>query len=106
MIHSASTQQLIVVELAVPYENRMEEAHFYKKEKYINLPKELENAGSRAVVMPVEVGVRGFVASSVYDLLTKLSICGNKRTKALKLISENGSRWIWSRRNERFLQND
>ena len=54
--------------------------------------------------MPVEVGAREFIGSSVYDLLTKLSIYGNKRTKALKLlaeIAENSSRWIWSRRNER-----
>ncbi|KAK3706431.1 hypothetical protein RRG08_047999 [Elysia crispata] len=70
VIHSASTQQLIMVELTVPYENRMEEAHIYKREKYQNLTKELENAGYKAVVMPVEVGARGFVGSSVYDLLT------------------------------------
>ena len=41
VIHSASTQQLIMVELIVPYENRMEEAHIYKREKYMNLTKEL-----------------------------------------------------------------
>ena len=107
--HSGSTQQLIMVELTVPYENRKEEAHIYKREKYMNLTKELENAGYKAVVMPVEVGARGFVGSSVYDHLTKLSLCGNKRTKALKLlaeIAENSSRWIWSRRNKRFLHKD
>ena len=84
-----------MVELTVPYENRMEEAHIYKREKYMNLTKELENAGYKAVMMPFEVGARGFVGSSVYDLLTKLSICGNDRTKALKLlaeIAENSSR--------------
>ncbi|KAK3744418.1 hypothetical protein RRG08_000851 [Elysia crispata] len=54
VIHSGSTQQLIMVELTVPYENRMEEAHTYKREKYMNLTKELENAGYKAVVMPVE----------------------------------------------------
>ena len=70
-----------MVELTVPYENRMEEAHSYKREKYMNLTKELENAEYKAVVMPVEVGARGFVGSSVYDLLTKLSICGNKSSK-------------------------
>ena len=60
----------------------------YKRAKYLNLTKELRNAGFRAVVMPVEVGARAFIGSSVYDLLTKLSICGNKRTKALKLLAE------------------
>ena len=103
MIHSSSTQQIIVVELTVPYESRMEEAHTY------DLTKELRDAGYKAVVMPVEVGARGFIGSSVYDLLTKLSICGNTRTKALKLLAEtaeNSSRWIWSRRNERSLHKD
>ncbi|GFN87085.1 transient receptor potential cation channel subfamily a member 1-like [Plakobranchus ocellatus] len=54
--------------------------------------------------MPVEIGARGFVGSSVYGLLSKLSIGGNKRTKALRLLAEtaeNSSRWIWSRRNEK-----
>ena len=98
-----------MVELTVPYENRMEEAHIYEREKHLNLSKELENAGYKAVVMPVEVGARGFGRSSVYDFLTKLSICGNQRTKALKLlakIAEKGFRWIWSRRNERFFHMD
>ena len=109
-IHSDSTQQRIMVELTVPYEkNRMEEAHIYKREKYLNMTRELENTGYKAVVMPVEVGARGFVGSSVYDLQTKLSICGNKRTKALKVlaeIAENSSRWIWSKRNERLIHKD
>ncbi|KAK3733166.1 hypothetical protein RRG08_046087 [Elysia crispata] len=97
MIYSVFTPQLIMVELTVPYENRTEEAHIYKREKYLNLTKELENTGYKAVVMPVEVGARGFVGSSVYDLLNKLLIGGNKRTKALKLLAEmaeNNSRWI------------
>ena len=38
--------------------------------------------------MPVNVGAREFIGSSVYDLLTKLSIYGNKGTKVLKLLSE------------------
>ena len=58
VIHSASTQQLIMVKLAVLYENRMEEAHIYKREKYLNLIKELDGAGYKAVVMLVEVGAR------------------------------------------------
>ena len=86
-----------MVELTVPYESRMEEAHTYKRDNYLNLSKELRNAGYRAVVMPVEGGARAFIRSSVYDLLTKLSICGNKTTKALKLlaeIAEGSSQWI------------
>ena len=90
------------MELTVPYEKRMDEAQIYKREKYLDLTKELENAGYKAVVMPVTVGARGFIVSSVYYLLTKLPICGKKRTKALKLlvgIAENS-------RNKRFLTKD
>ena len=76
-----------MVKLTIPYENRMEEAHIYKSEKYLNLTIDLEDA-SYKVVIPVEVGGRGFIGSSVFDLLTKLLICGNKRTKALKLLAE------------------
>ena len=43
----------------------MEDAHIYKREKILNLIKELENAGYKAVVMPVEVGARGLMGSSV-----------------------------------------
>ncbi|GFN94214.1 reverse transcriptase [Plakobranchus ocellatus] len=109
VIHSASTQQIIMVELAVPYESRMEEAHAFKEGKYLDLTKELKKDGYEAKVMPVEIGARGFVGSSAYGLLSKLSIGGNKRIKALRLLAEtaeNSSRWIWSRRNERLLHKD
>ncbi|GFO24216.1 polyprotein [Plakobranchus ocellatus] len=92
-----------MVELTVPYESRMEEAHAFKEAKYLELTKELKKDGYEAKVMPVEIGARGFVGSSAYGLLflSKLSIGGNRRTKALRLLAEtadNSSRWIWSRR--------
>ncbi|GFO02696.1 reverse transcriptase [Plakobranchus ocellatus] len=37
LIHSASTQQIIMVELTVLYESRMEEAHAFKEGKYLDL---------------------------------------------------------------------
>ncbi|GFO27064.1 polyprotein [Plakobranchus ocellatus] len=87
----------------------MEEAHAFKEGKYLDLTKELKKDGYEAKVMPVDIGARGFVDSLVYGLLSKLSIFGNKRTKALRLLAEtaeNSSRWIWSRRNERLLHKD
>ncbi|GFS27987.1 polyprotein [Elysia marginata] len=98
-----------MVELTVSYESRMEQAHAYKKEKYLDLTKELEESGYMAKIMPIEIGARGFAGSSAYDLLSKLSISGNKRTKALTLpakTAENSSRWIWSRRNEQLLHKE
>ena len=64
---------------------------------YLNLTKELEDAGYKAVVMPFEVGAKGFIGPSVYDLQTKLSIFDNERTKSLWLLSEiaeNSTWWI------------
>ncbi|GFN87611.1 reverse transcriptase [Plakobranchus ocellatus] len=98
-----------MVELIVPYESRMEEAHAFKEGKYLDLTKELKKDGYEAKVMPVEIGARGFMGSSAYRLLSKLSICGNKRTKALRLLAEtaeNSYPWIWSRRNKRLLHKD
>ncbi|RUS80559.1 hypothetical protein EGW08_011699 [Elysia chlorotica] len=39
---------------------RKEEVHVYKREKHLNLTKELRDAGYKAVVMAVEIGARGF----------------------------------------------
>ncbi|GFR61993.1 polyprotein [Elysia marginata] len=77
-----------MVELTVPYESRMEQAHTYKKEKYLDLTKELGQSGYTAKIMPIDIGARGFAGSSAYNLLIKLLISGNKRTKDLKLLAE------------------
>ena len=109
VFHSASTRQIIMVELTVPYESRMEEAHIYKTEKYHDLTKELEKDGYCARILPVEIGARGFIGTSAYNLLTKLAITGSKRTKALKTLAETAeasSRWIWTRRNETLLHKE
>ncbi|GFN97441.1 reverse transcriptase [Plakobranchus ocellatus] len=88
-----------MVELTVSYESRIEEAHAFKEGKYLDLTKELKKDGYEAKVMPVEIGARGFVGSSAYGIQSKLSTCGNNRTKALRLLAEtaeNSSRWILS----------
>ena len=95
-----------MVELTVPYESRMDAANTYKRAKYTDLSKELEQKGYKARILPVEVGARGFVGASAHDLLSKLSIKGKKRTRSLKALAEtaeNSSRWIWSRRNAQLL---
>ncbi|GFO07108.1 polyprotein [Plakobranchus ocellatus] len=61
VIHSASTQQIIMVELTVPCESRMEVAHALREGKYQGLTKELKKDGYEAKVMPVEIGARGSV---------------------------------------------
>ena len=97
------TTTLVIMDLTVPYGNSRRGPHLQKKE----IPEIAQRANSidvgyKAIKCPLRFGARGFIGSSVYDLQTKLSICGNKRTKSLKLLAEigkNSSRWIWSRRN-------
>ena len=65
-----------MVKLTFLHENRMEEVRIYKREKCLNLTKELKDTSYKAVEMPVEVVARGFIGHSVCDLLTKLSGSG------------------------------
>ena len=60
-------------------------------------------SGFKTKVLAIEIGARGFVGASAYNLMKQLSISGKKRTRALKAMAEaaeKSSSWIWSRRNE------
>ncbi|GFO00591.1 reverse transcriptase [Plakobranchus ocellatus] len=49
------------------------------------------------------VSARGFLGTSAYNLLSKLSINDQRRIIALKAFdetAENSSRWIWGRKNK------
>ena len=103
VLHSKSAMEILLIELTVPYESRIDDAHVYKTEKYSDLAKELQEAGFKTRVLAVEIGARGFVASSTYSLLQKLSISSKSRTRTLKAMgeaAEKASSWIWSRRNK------
>ena len=103
VLHSRSSKTVILIVLTVPYESRMEEAHIYKTEKYAGLAKSLRRSGFQATVLAIEIGARGFVGTSAYDLMRQLSVSGRKRTRALKTMAEaaeKSSSWLWSRRND------
>ena len=103
VLHSQKTKQILLIELTVPYESRIEEAHVYKTEKYADLVTGLREDGFQARVFAVEVGARGFIGSSAYDLMKHLSISGKSRTRTLRAMAEaaeTSSSWIWSRRNK------
>ena len=106
VLHSQSAQQLILIELTVPYESRIEAAHIFKTEKYSDLANNLKTAGFKAKVIAVEIGARGFIGKSAYSLMKQLSVPSRKRTRALKALAEaaeKASSWIWARRNENHL---
>ena len=97
------TKQIIMIELTVPSESRIDEQHWYKMEKYTELIQAVKGAGYSARIIAVEVGARGMVGISVYDLLKQLGISSNARSQALKSIgetAEKASSWLWNKRNE------
>ena len=107
VLSDTASKQMVLIELTVPYESRIEQAHIYKREKYTDLVNELSRQGYKAKVFAVEVGARGFVGKSVYQLLCQLNISSKTRKQAMKRLSEvaeKSSHWIWIRRNENKLQ--
>ena len=103
VVSSQTAKEILLIELTVPYESRIDDAHVYKTEKYSDLAKELREDGFKTKVMAVEVGARGFVAASTYSLLQQLSTSSRSRTRTLKALgeaAEKASSWIWTRRNK------
>ncbi|XP_078589523.1 uncharacterized protein LOC144869891 [Branchiostoma floridae x Branchiostoma japonicum] len=103
VIWSAKTRQVVMIELTVPWEDRMEEAFERKAERYSDLKQTCSKKKWKTWCFPVEVGCRGFVGQSMWRMLGALGIKGNKRkqvTKNLTEAAESASRWLWLKRNE------
>ena len=88
VIRSSSTQQRIMVKLTVPYSSILGRGPHSQK-------REIPEPDQRPKKCRLQ-------------LLTKLSICGNKITKAPNLLASiaDSSRWICSGKNKRSLHND
>ena len=83
---SESIRSVAMVELTVPWEERVEEAHHSKKTKYEGLQQECIDNRWRAWVIPVEVGCRGFPAQSLWSALRLLGVTGQRRKVAIQNI--------------------
>jgi hypothetical protein len=62
VVHSPSTKRLLLVQLTVPWESRMDEQHEFKTHKYGDLVAELRRKGHTVELLAVEVGARGLAA--------------------------------------------
>ena len=68
-----------------------------------DLAAEAEGRGWNVKVWPVEVGCRGFVASSTTRLLKEVGIRGQAQRKAIKELAtaaERSSHWLWLKRKD------
>ena len=106
LLLSRGTRRMGIIELTVPSEERIEVSSELKKMKYEGLKIEGRSNGWAVTVWAVEVGCRGFPASSLATFLKDIGIGGGERRRRLKGIGETAERasksiWNWSRMKER-----
>ncbi|KAJ8406497.1 hypothetical protein AAFF_G00300710 [Aldrovandia affinis] len=91
VLWSPSIKSIYIIELTVPWENSVEEAYERKNLRYTELTADAKQRGWNAKVYPVEVGCRGFVASSTIRLLKDLGSHGQALRQTVKKLKEAAS---------------
>jgi len=92
---------IVLLELTVPWEERMEEAHKRKKAKSQALMDECRQQGWQTWNLPVEVGSRGFAGQSLWRAFSIVGITGLARRQAITDICQQAeavSPWLWQKR--------
>lgn len=105
VLWSKGIKQVVLIELTVPWEERMEEAQERKLKKYQDLVLKSQQNGWKAWNLPVEVGCRGFAGQSLWRTLGILGIEGLARKRLVANVTkqaETASRWIWIQRDVRW----
>lgn len=88
VVFSEATKQVILLELTVPWEDRLEEVFKRKLTMYEGLVSSCQQAGWRARSLSVKVGCRGFNAKSLSRAFSILGIVGRWREVALRKTTE------------------
>ena len=101
MVISRQTKQVGFIELTVPNEDRIEISGEIKKAKYEAIAVEGRQKGWRVRIWAVEVGCRGFPASSMTSFLKEIGYKGKERKRVLDEIGQTAesathSIWKWS----------
>ncbi|XP_061099664.1 uncharacterized protein LOC133129522 [Conger conger] len=103
VLWSPSRRKVFIIELTVPWEDSVDEAYERKHLRYAELAAEAQHRGWNTEVRPVEVGYRGFVATSTTRLLRDLGVRGQTQRLAIKALSEaaeRSSQWLWMKRQD------
>ena len=85
VLMSPSTDAIILVELKVPWENKLEYSNALKAVKHSDLSTDIE---AKCNLFPIEVGARGVVGSSAHAFLSRIGLSNQERTKAMTRKSE------------------
>jgi len=90
MVLWSSSLKVYIMELTVPWENSVEAAYERKQDMLIST--EAKQCGWGTEDHPVEIGCRGFVATSTTEMLTDLGIRGQSHRLAIKAASKAAER--------------
>lgn len=100
---STRSRQVVILELTVLWENRMEEATERKRARYADSVEECGRQGWKMWCLPFEVSCRGFVGRALCKLLHLLGVIGAHRRQVIKHgteVAEKASRWLRLKRSE------
>ena len=101
---STATDSFILVELTVPWEDRMDLSNALKSDRYLDLTMDLEARGYGVHLFAIEVGARGLVGRSTYAFLRAIGL-SNRQTKhfvkELSEAAESASHWIWTTKDRK-----
>ena len=106
ILMSMSRKIIVLLELTVPWEERVSLSHEIKFGKYEHLLIEARQKGWRASCYPIEIGCRGFVSKSLSYMWRCLGLNSSRIKKVnsrLARETEMCSRWLWLKRNADWL---
>jgi hypothetical protein len=81
-----------MVELTVPWKERVEEAYYLKRDKYIILQAGCIEKGWKTWVLPVKIGCRGFPSHSLWSHVLDTRVNGKTRKATIRRMSEAAER--------------
>ena len=102
VISSNESKVCVIIELMVPWEERIEEAHERKMPKYAKLvDKCKDNGWKKTFRFTFEIGCRGFPCQSTWRALKMPGVTGKARGTVIdkaRRTSESASMRIWNRK--------
>ena len=106
ILSSQLRKRIILIELTVPWEERIQESHELKYAKYDPIILEAKRKGWDAHCFPIEVGCRGFAGRSLSGLLRALGFTASMRKATISKCTkeaEQSSRWLWIKRDQKWI---
>ena len=95
VLWSESLRVVLLIELTVPAEKNVRAASTRKRERYQGLAEACRERGYTTELLPVEVGVLGFVAHSMQVVCKRLGVWRGKLKRELEVVTLRCSYWMY-----------